>query len=637
VSPEKPRRFRFGAFELDSRTGELQHEGVIVRLQEQPLETLLTLIEHAGRLVTREQIHRRLWRDDFTLDGDRALNAIVKRLRDLLNDPADNPVFIQTVPHRGYQFLAPVEVLPAEASDDLPSFANGGAIAADRREQTGEVARAVRENRTLRVAMMLIAVTTSAVVLGIVLFMHRPGARRETSLAGRQARLAVLPFENFTDDDQFFADGLHEEMIVRLGRLQPRRLAVIARTSVLPYRGASKSIRTIARELGVDYVLEGSVRRAGERFRITAQLIRADSQSQLWTETYDRSWNDIFAIQTDVGARVADSLAVELVPQYVAAENGDRTVSPQAYEHYLRGRFYWNQRTRDPSSQLAHAIEQFQMAVAEQPDYAPAYAGLADAYNSVFFASPGFAEEVPSNARRAIERALRLDARLASAHSTLAWMTLHFDHDPTLAEKRFRRALELDPNDSLARFRLSHVLAARGRLDEAEREAATARRYDPLSAPIADILAWYRYYEGANADALRRMGEAADLEGNPLKLRVFAAYLEAVNGNCRANTELGVPPLPPETLRLGEVAFVTARCGTAPAADSLFRELTARRLAYPVAMLQFGRGQLDAFYDWLNRAIDERFPEPLYIGVDPVFSRERQSPRFQAAMRRLGL
>ena len=471
----------------------------------------------------------------------------------------------------------------------------------------------------------------------MAIFVRELIAGRAVADAGRQARLAVLPFDDLTgDDEQFFADGLHEEMILRLARLHPQRLAVIARTSVLPYRSGSKSISTIARELRVDYVLEGSVRRAGERFRITAQLIRADNQSHLWTETYDRSWKDIIAIQEDVGARVADSLAVELVPAYQAAV-GDRRVGPRAYERYLRGRFYWNQRGRDPSSQLTRAIEQFKLAIADQPDYALAYAGLADAYDSVFFASPGFATDAPSHARQAIQRALQLDDRLASAYSTLAWMTLHFDHDLPVAEQRFRRALELDPNDSLARFRLSHVLAASGRLQEAEREAETARQYDPLSAPIADILAWYAYYRGADSQALQRMSEAANLEGNPVKLSVFAAYLHAITGDCdAARTKLGPVPLASET-RLGEAAFTLARCGDTPTSESFLHELTAQRLAYPAGMLLFGRGDLNGFYDWLNRAIDERFPELLYINVDPVFRHERGSPRFQAALQRLGV
>lgn len=630
AQPSTPHRFRFGVFELDARSGELQREGVTVRLQEQPLQALLMLIEHAGDLVTREELQRHVWRDETFVDFDHGLNSIVNRLRDALGDSAENPVFIETLPRRGYRFLAPVVAVSQPTAADTAvespppvSSASGTAVVADR----------LGGARWIAVIALVAAVTAGAY------FVRRQLDLRAVSPAAATVRLAVLPFDNLTGDQeqQFFADGLHEEMIFRLGRMQPRRMAVIARTSVMPYHASSKTIAAIARELDVDYVLEGSVRRAGDRFRITAQLIRADNESHLWTETYDRTWNDVFAIQTDVGARVADSLAVELLPAYQAAAERDGKVSPQAYEHYLRGRFYWNQRARDFSSQLARAIEQFKLAIAAQPDYALAYAGLADAYNSIFFSNPGFGREAHSSARDAIQRALQLDPRLASAHGTLAWMTMHFEHDWPLAERTFRRAMELDASDSLTRFRYSHVLALRGRLRDAEGEAAAARESDPLSAPITNILAWYSYYGGAYAQALQRMREAAELEGNPTKFNEFAAYLDAVQGKCdRAAGLLGRLPLA-DALRTGDAAFVLAKCGDATQAEALRQELVARRLAFPAAMVHLGRREMEAFYDWLNRAIDEKNPEVLYIGVDPAFTRERQDPRFQAALRRLGL
>ena len=632
-----PHRFRLGVFELDERSGELRRDGVKIRLQEQPFQALLMLIEHAGDMVTREELQRHVWRDDTFVDFDHGLNSIVNRLREALGDSAENPVFIQTLPRRGYRFLAPVEeVFPkpaaAESEPPQPHVATVSSM-----PEAVEAPHASPRFLSRRI----VAIALVAALVGAAYLARRLIVPRSVSPAAGQARLAVLPFANLTGDEeqQFFVDGLHEEMIFRLGRMQPQRLAVVARTSVMPYRATSQSIAAIARDLDVDYVLEGSVRRAGARFRITAQLIRADDESHLWTETYDRDWTDLFAIQTDVGARVADSLAVELVPSYQAAVQRDAKVSPRAYEHYLKGRFYWNQRTRNVSLQLARAIEQFKLAIAAERDYARAYVGLADAYDSIAFADPEFGQEAYPKAREAIQRALQLDQQLPAAHATLAWMMMHFEHDLTGAERAFQRALKLDPSDSLARFRYSHLLAVRGRLPEAESQAQAARQSDPLSAPIANILAWYAFYGGADTPALLRMREAADLEGNATRFHVFAAYVYAVRQDCgRAATELGRFSQAADAFpRVSEAAFALARCGDAMLAEGLRQELVARRMAYAVAMVHFGRGEMASFYEWLYRAIDARSPEVLYIAVDPAFRREREDPRFQAALRQLGM
>jgi TolB-like protein/DNA-binding winged helix-turn-helix (wHTH) protein/Tfp pilus assembly protein PilF len=620
-------RYRFGRCELDVSSGELRRDGVTTQLHGQPLQVLLLLIERAGDIVTREEIQRRVWKDETFVDFERGLNSIIKRLREALGDSAEHPLLIQTVPRRGYRFLVAPQALLVTDSVDANSPDPEGA----RAFQASVVANRAA-TRWLFAAALVAAL--AAIAYAVVRRADRPVAPGARSL-----RLAVLPFENLTgrQDQQFFADGLHEELIVRLGRVQPRQLTVIARTSVMRYREAPKDVVAIGRELGVDFVLEGSVRQAGDRIRVTAQLIRATDQLHLWTETYDRSWNDVFAIQADVGARVADSLAVELLPasQAIAASG---TVRPKAYEHYLRGRFYWNQRTRDPSAQLAHAIEEFEAAIAEQPDYALAYAGLADSYDSIFFANPAVGDTPYARARDALRRALQLDPRLAPAYSTLGWMTLHFDRNLREAESAFDRALELDPTDSLARFRRAHVLAIRGRLRDAEAEAEDARRSDPLSAPIADILGWLAYYRGDNAAALQRMEEASELEGSPTKVHVFRAYLHAQAGDCgRAAAELRPWTADPETLRLGESVYARARCDDGAAVADLEQTLLARRLTYSTAMFHFARREMDAFYEWLDRAIDERFPEPLYLAADPVFNAERADRRFQAALRRVGL
>src|SRR5262245_17349335 len=336
-----PRRYRFGRFELDAGSGVLRRSGVTLPLQGQPLQVLLLLLERAGDVVTREELRRHVWQDETFVDFDQGLNAIVKRLRETLGDAAERPVFIQTLPRRGYRFLAPVEAVPVV---DEPGPPSAGAPLDD---TSAGPRRAPKLRRTATWILFIgIAIAGAAAT-----YAFRRSIDRRGALSSRPLRLAVLPFENLTgsQDQQFFVDGLHEELIVRLGRMQPRQLTVIARTSVMPYREAPKGIAAIGRELGVDFVLEGSVRQAGDRIRVTAQLIHADDQSHLWTETYDRSWDDVFAIQSDVGARVADSLAVELLPSAAPAAAVGRATSPRAYEQFLKGRFYWNQRGRDPS------------------------------------------------------------------------------------------------------------------------------------------------------------------------------------------------------------------------------------------------------------------------------------------------
>ncbi len=616
-------RYRFGRFELDLRSGELQRDGVTVPLQDQPLQVLRLLVERAGDIVTREELRRQVWTDDIHVDFDPGLNSIVRRLRDALEDSAESPTYIQTVPRRGYRLLVTPHAVPAVDMPELEPV------------KPAEPAAAVVSS-PVRAWVVAAGLAIASALVAYAAF--RDGGRRAAS-ARAPMRLAVLPFENLSDgqDQQFFADGLHEEMIARLGRVQPRQLTVVARTSVMRYRDAPKAVAAIARELGVDFVLEGSVRHAGDRIRVTTRLIRAADQFQLWSESYDRSWNDVFAIQSDVSARVADSLAVELVPTALAASAG-APVRSKAYEHYLKGRFYWNQRARNPSAQLANAIEEFRLAIAEQPDYARAYAGLADAQNSIFFANPALGDTPSTSARDALRRALQLDPRLAGAHSTLAWMSMHFDHDLAEAEQAFDRALELDPSDSLTRFRYAHLLAVRGRLPQAEREAEAARQADPLSATIADIQGWLAYYGGNHAVALQRFEEASELEGNPTRLHLFSGFLRAMADDCAgAIAELRPWALDPETLRMAEAVYARAKCEEPASLPDLERALLERRLTYSTAMFHFARRDMSAFYEWLNRAIDERFPEPLYLAVDPVFASERRDPRFLAALRRVGL
>lgn len=630
-----PRRYRFGSFELDPRSGELRGAGGLLRLQEQPLQVLLFLIERQGEVVTRDELRQRLWPDDTFVDFEHGLHAAVSRLRDALGDESERPTYVETLPRRGYRLLVPADALESTrtAAPLTPPPSDG----TDRSALTPHppprgAARGARRLRALAAALVLV------VAAGFVAWR----IARPRPSAASPVRLAVLPFDNFTgdDDQQFFVDGLHEELTYRLGQIQPRQLAVIGRTSVLRYKGSPTTIATVARDLAVDYVLEGSVRRSAPRVRITAQLIRGSDQSHVWTESYERDWNDLLAIQKDIGARVAESLALELVPAYQAQMARDASVSAAAYEQYLRGLYLWNQRTRDPLAQLTRAIGRFNAALEQQPDYAPALVGLADAHNSLAFNAVAPIADHYAQARAAVGRALEKDDRLAAAHATLAWMQLNVDHDWAAAGRSFARALELDPGDARTRFRYAHLLAVRGDLSGASRETTVAAQVDPLSAEIPEFQAFIAWYDRRPDAALASMRRASDLNANAARFGAFAAYAAAARGDCAtARDELTrLRGAADDVPRTTEAAYALARCATDPGVVERFREdLAARRLVYPEAMIHFGRGELDEFFRGLDAAIDAQSPEVIWIGIEPLFRPLHGDPRFQAALRRVHL
>ncbi|HEY7679285.1 MAG TPA: protein kinase, partial [Terriglobia bacterium] len=347
---------------------------------------------------------------------------------------------------------------------------------------TAPVVRPAR--KVWRIALPVVA------VVGVLfaLFGLNIGGVRDRALGHRgtgaeKVMLAVLPFENLSGDAEqgYFSDGMTEELIAQLGRLRPQQLGVIARTSAMRYKHSGKGIDQIGRELGVDYILEGSVRREAGRVRITAQLIQVRDQTHLWAENYERALTDVFALQSDVSRRVADSLAVQLLPAGHAALARAPTMSPEAHEAYLKGRFYWNQRTRDS---LLKGLEYFRRATELDPNYALAYAGLADSY--AILASNGHSPpaEVMPKAGQAANKALEIDETLAEAHATLGMIEWGSEWDFAAAEREFKRAIELRPSYAYAHQWYGMLLGGLGRLEEGRAELQEARQLDPLSTTI---------------------------------------------------------------------------------------------------------------------------------------------------------
>lgn len=470
-------RARFGLFELDLATGELLKGGRSLHLAPQPTRVLVLLVRRAGRLVTREELQDELWGDGTVVAYDQGLNYCIRQVREVLGDRADAPAFVETVPRRGYRFVAPVERLGAEREGPAGSATGQGGPAAsgspgtergpeeNHRGEEGVAGKRPGPRRP-RAVLVVAAGLGAVLTLAVFLDMHGPsgaedgagGPSREGTAAapaaaepaGERLRLVVLPFEDLSPggdagpgapDGSYLADGLTGELISHLSRLDPGRLGVISRVSAMTYRGSGKTVAEIGEELGVGHALEGTVRRVGDRLRVTAQLVRAGDQTQLWAETYDRRFQDLLEIQRDIARRVTRSLSLRLLP-----ERGDpllrlTTADPRAYELFLRGRYHWSRFTEE--GYLA-AVDHFRRALGRDPEYAEAWAALADAYNLLVFTDALPREEAFERARAAARRALGLDPQLAEAHNSLAFVRLYGDRDPRAAVESFERALELD-------------------------------------------------------------------------------------------------------------------------------------------------------------------------------------------------
>jgi TolB-like protein/Flp pilus assembly protein TadD len=437
---------------------------------------LSILLERPGQVVSREEMRDKLWDSDTFVDYERSLNSAIRKLRAVLGDSQESSRYIETVPRLGYRFIAPVEEISASVE---PSSTGPLAPA-----PTGAVAKIVGSPG--RHWSLILGIPAILLTLAASYFMWSRARVRQQTPGGR-LMLAVLPFENLTGDpaQDYLSDGLTEEMIAQLGRLDPEHLGVIARTSVMHYKHTMEQAGQIGRELGVQYVLEGSLRRESDRVRITAQLVQMKDQTHIWSRQYDRELTSLLALQGEIAQETADEIQLTLGRGHKLWAT-DRKVgsatSYEVYDLYLRGRYFWNKRTEDGFRQAA---EYFQQSVAKDQNYARAYAGLADTY--ALMSSWSF---VPQNeyipkARAAALRALQIDDSLAEAHTSLALIAENYDFDWQTAEKEYRRAIQLDPQYATAHQWYAECLSFQGRFPEALEESERARQLDPLSLIIA--------------------------------------------------------------------------------------------------------------------------------------------------------
>ncbi|HEY6293972.1 MAG TPA: winged helix-turn-helix domain-containing protein [Terriglobia bacterium] len=571
---------RFAAFELDLRSGELRKQGVRVSIQEQPFQVLVMLVQRAGEVVTRGELRNKIWPADTFVDFEDGLNTAIRRIRMALGDSAESPRFIETLPRRGYRFIVPVQPLG---------------------------------DRALRA--------------------DKPPAQK--------VLLAVLPFNNLSADpeQEYFSDGMTEEMIAHLGMLSPRSLGVIARTSVMKYRNTNKSITEIGSDLGVDYVLEGSVRRSGERIRISVRLIQVSDQTNLWANAYERALTDVFAVQTEVATSIAESLAMELLAGQIRPSV---SASSLAYEYYLKGRYFWNKRTEEA---LKKGIAYFRRSIEEDSGYAQAYAGLADCYamlawNTMLSPSTSLPE-----AKAAAIKALQLNDRLAEAQASLAFCRLFHEWDWLEAERGFHRAIELNPSYGVARPWYAFELSALGRHDEAVAEVRRALRLDPFSLAIGASAALVLSLAGYHDEAIQQCLKTLEMDPTSFYQTHFvlgASYeVKGLLEQAVRSFQTAVALSNRNPHMLAALGHALATSGRTEEAGQLVDELKqhAREGYVPpfnIAMVYAGLNRKDEAFEWLESAYQDRSIWLIFLNVHPMFNDLRSDPRFESLVRRIG-
>ena len=628
---------RFGVFEVNLQTGEVRKSGLRVRVQQQPIKVLEILLENPGEVVTREELRSRIWPEENYGDFDQAVNVAIAKLRSAFGDSAETPRYIETLPKRGYRFIAEVSAVDTgrtaqgvrSEESAVPDPASGTSSDAD------ELAPPTRQGFGETQKFLLVA--------GLVIFVSALAfwlAHSRHSSPQSIRSLAVLPLDNLSGDESqnYFSDGMTDELITDLAKIS--ELRVVSRTSVMQYKNSHKSLPEIARELNVDAIVEGSVLRSGQQVRITAQLIRAAADEHLWAENYEGDLRDTLALQKKVASAITEQIRIELTPREQAALKTADPVNPAAYEDYLRGRFFWNKRTADS---LKKAIDYFNQAIAKDPNYAQAYAGLADSYALAgdwqYSLLPS--REALPKAKAAATQALALDDNLGEAHASLAFLKDVFDWDSPAAESEFRRAIDLNPNYATAHHWYAWHLAMVGRNNDAIAEMRKAVSLDPLSLIINSDLAEQLLIAHSYQDSIEQSRKTIEMDPNFViahyalgqALVETHKYDEGI-----AELELAVKLSggnPICTSHLGRAYAITGRRSDALKILAGLRASSHNYSNAPeVALVYVGLGDNDQAIRWLERAVSVRFNPSVLLR--PGFANLRSDSRFQDLARRIG-
>lgn len=630
---------RFADCELNASAFELRRGRRTVKLERIPLQVLLLLIEEHGRVVTREAIADHVWGKGVFLDVDNGINTAIRKIRQVLNDDPQNPQFVETIPGSGYRFIAVLHTndAPVRAAEGLQE--NVPKLVVPRTAVTGvspaggEVRPKLRSMRTAGILFVLLLIAGIGGWLSWRHFTAQPQTMRS---------IAVLPFQNLSADSSqdYFADGMTEEIITELSRIESLR--VISHTSVMDYKGTKKHLPEIARELGVDAILEGSVIRENNNVRVTVQLLDGPADRHLWGEEYERPLNGVLNLQRDVGQAIADKVRARLSATSQARPRVAHTVNPAAYDAYLRGRFYFDTAFFDPDS-LKKGKQHFEEAIQYDPQFAQAYAGLANSYIYSAFAGVIQRDQAYRSAKEALAKALELDGSVGEAHYALAMLHWQFDWDWDSADREFSRAIALAPSYSCAHESRVDFLASLGRRDEALAEIAKMDQldYSLVSAMVeSDAYHALRDYPnlidaskralliGPNAWSLHN-NLGAGYEGTGRIEEAISEYRKAVDmsgGNSRMTLAL---------------AHAYSAAGRRAEAEKILRDLERKSSGagkpYTMAMIYAGLGENDKAFEFLEKAYSEKSFDLLGLSSDLQLDSLRSDPRFQNLLGRMGL
>jgi TolB-like protein/DNA-binding winged helix-turn-helix (wHTH) protein/Tfp pilus assembly protein PilF len=621
--PNQPRVVKFAVFEVDFQSREVRKSGMKQKLAGQPFQVLQALLENPHEIVTREQLRQRLWPDNTFIDYDLALKKAVNRLRELLGDSAENPHFIETIPRQGYRFIGTIEA--AHGPKNVPASAT---LTSTRRTPWKWI------------------VGASLGPLALMLFAFNAGNLRTRIFAGSRPpeihSLAVLPLNNLSGDpeQEYFADGMTDELITDLAQISALR--VISRTSVMHYKGTTKTLPQVARELNADVVLEGTVQRSGDQVRIRAQLIYAASDRHLWAESYEGSLRDVLDLQNKVATEITRQIKIQVTPEEKTRLASARPVNLEAHEAYLKGRFYLNQRTEKGFQQ---SVRYFYEATQKDPNYPLGYAGLADSYILLGEYSLLPAKEAFAKARAATTKALELDDSLAEAHNALAAVKVDYDWDWSGAEREFRRAIELNPGYATAHQWYAELLSQIGRHEEALAEIKLAEQLDPFSLIINVVHGDALRSAGRYDMAIEQLQKTLEIDPNFAHAHFHLGMTYLLKGalaDAIAEFQKAVSLSPNVTDYKGGLGYAYAVAGERAEARKLLEELKARSKqsyvpSFYIAGIYAGLGEKDQAIANLEKAYEQREQGLAVMKREPMFDPLRSDARFQELLRRMNL